>query len=57
MYFGLVDLTEEISRQYSIDCTVCLLVITLMQISNEKDEAGQREIQKLVLREKEQLKV
>lgn len=46
-YFGLVGLTQEISRQYSIDCAVCLLVTTLMQISNEKDEAGQREIQKL----------
>lgn len=41
---GLISLAEEISRQINIDCIVWLLVITLRQICNEKEQVGQQNI-------------
>ena len=43
--FALMSLAEEIVRHPTIDCVVWLLVATLMQIYNEKEEAGQTEMQ------------
>lgn len=37
--FGLIKLAEEISKQPSIDFVTWLLVFTLMQIYNEKEQA------------------
>ena len=34
--FGLIPLAEEISKQPSIDSGVCLPVLTLVKIHNEK---------------------
>lgn len=42
--FGFMELTEDISRHPSIDYVLWLLVITLIQIDNKKEEAGQKEI-------------
>jgi hypothetical protein len=42
--FGLMALAEEILRLPIIDCVTWLLVITLMQIYNVKEQVGQREI-------------
>jgi hypothetical protein len=36
---GLVELAEEISKWPSIDSLVWLLVVTLMKIYNEKEQA------------------
>lgn len=50
--FGLVALTKKTARQLSIDCVVCLLVVTLMQIYNEKEQAGQGEVQNVQFEKK-----
>ena len=42
--FGLIPLAEEISKQPSVDSVVGLLVVTLMKISNEKEQAEQIKI-------------
>lgn len=42
--FGFMELTEDISRHPSIDYVLWLLVITIIQIDNKKEQAGQREI-------------
>lgn len=42
--FGLIPLAEEISKQPSIDSAVWLLVLTLMKIYNEKEQAEQGKI-------------
>lgn len=42
--FGFMEWTEDISRHPSIDYVLWLLVITLIQIDNKKQQAGQREI-------------
>ena len=39
--FGLIVFAEEISRQPSVDCVVWLLVASLMQIFNVKEQAEQ----------------
>ena len=49
--FGLIALAE-ISRQPGVDCAIGLLVVTLMQLSNEKGSAGQREAQNVQFEEK-----
>jgi hypothetical protein len=36
--FGLISFAEEISRQPNIDSVTWLVVITLMQIYNEKEQ-------------------
>jgi hypothetical protein len=43
---------EEVSIWSTIDYVVWLLIITLMQIYNEKEQAGQREIQNVQFEEK-----
>lgn len=42
----------EISKQVCIDSVMWLLVIILMQINYEKENAGQREIQNVLFEEK-----
>ena len=42
--FGLIPLEEEISKQPGIDSVIWLLVITLMEIYNEKKKAVQGKI-------------
>ena len=37
---GLISLAEDVSRQPDVDCAMRLLVITLMQLYNEKEQAG-----------------
>lgn len=39
--FGLMSLAEEISRQPDMNRVMWLLVITAVQIGNEKEQAGQ----------------
>lgn len=43
--FGLISLTKETSEQPSIDSVMWLLVVTLMKIYNEKEQAEQRKLQ------------
>ena len=43
--FGLMVLAKEVSRQASIDSALWLLVVTLMQIYNEEEQAEQKKIQ------------
>ena len=50
--FGLMSLAEEISRQSSINCVMWLPVKTLVQIYNEKEEAGQNKCKMYSLRRK-----
>ena len=45
-------LAEEISRQLSIDCVPCLLVATLTQIYNEKEQAEQGKMQNVLFEKK-----
>lgn len=49
-------LAEEISRQSNIDSVLWLLVITFMQIYNEKEQAEQRKTQNLQFEEKRSTK-
>ena len=49
---GLVSFAEEISRLPNIDSVMWLLVITLMLICNEKEQAGLQEIQNIQFEEK-----
>ena len=51
--FGLIQLAEEISKQYNIDFVMWLLVLTLTQIHKEKEQAELGEIQKAQFKEKE----
>ena len=37
--FGLIPLAEEISKQPSIDSVLWLLIVTLVKIYNEKEQA------------------
>ena len=39
--FGLILLTEEISKQLSIESVVWLLMLTLMKIYSEKEQTEQ----------------
>lgn len=39
--FGLVAFTEEITKQISIDCAAWMLVDSLVQIFNKKEQAEQ----------------
>ena len=50
--FGLIPLAEEISKQPSIDSVVWLLVVTLMKIYNEKEQAEQGKLQNVKFEEK-----
>ena len=43
--FGLILLAEEISKQPCIDAVMWLLLFTLLQIYNEKEQAEQGKIQ------------
>ena len=54
--FGLILLAEEISKQPSIDSIVCLLAITLMKISNEKEQAEKVKLQNVKIKEKRSTK-
>ena len=47
----MIALAEEISRQLSIDSRV-VISITLRQIYNEKEQAGQKETQNVQFEEK-----
>ena len=42
--FGLIPLAEEISKQPSIDSVMWLLVLTLIEIYKEKEQAEQGKI-------------
>ena len=50
--FGLNPLAKEISKQPSIDSVVWLLVLTLMKMYNEKEQAEQGKIQNVQFEEK-----
>lgn len=52
MSLGLISLAEEIFRQAAIGFVVWLLVVTLMWVYNETEQAGQEEIQKVEFEEK-----
>ena len=45
-------MAEEISRQPSVDSVAWLLVVTFMQIYNEKEQAGQGKMQDVQFEEK-----
>jgi hypothetical protein len=45
-------LAKEFSRQSGVDCVTWLLVVTHLQIYNEKKQAGQGEIQNAQFEEK-----
>lgn len=49
---GLMVLSEEMSRQPTIDCATRLLVVTLMQICNKKKLCKQGKTQNAQLEEK-----
>ena len=49
---GLIELVEEISKQPSIDSDLCLLLVTLMHIYNEKKQVEQRKTQNVHFEEK-----
>ena len=51
--FGLNLLVEKISKQPSIDSVVWLLVVTLMKIYNEEEQAEQGKLQNVKFEEKE----
>ena len=46
MSFGLIPLAEGISKQASIDFVVWILVVILIKIYNEEEEAKQSKLQK-----------
>lgn len=48
---ALMALAQETSRQLTIDCG-CLLMITIMQIYNEKEQGGQRGMQNVQFEER-----
>ena len=50
--FEIMELAEEISRQPSIDSVMWLLVVTLMQIYNDKEQAEQGKIQNVQIEKK-----
>ena len=50
--FEIMELAEEISRQPSIDSVMWLLVVTLMQIYNDKEQAEQGKIQNVPIEKK-----
>lgn len=49
----LISLAEVISRQPNNDYVLLPLIITLMQLHIEKDQMGQKEIQNILLRVRE----
>lgn len=50
--FVSVSLAEEISRNPDVDSIMWLLLIFLMQVYNEKEQAEQEKIQNVQLKEK-----
>ena len=50
--FGLIPLAEEVLIQSSIDSVVLLLVATLIQIYNKKEQAEKVKIQNIQCEEK-----
>ena len=50
--YGQIALAEDISKQTSTDCVMWLLVASLMQICNQKEQAEQGKIQNIQLEEK-----
>lgn len=55
--YGQIPLSEDISKQPSIDCVMWLLMPSLMQIYNEKEQVEQGKIQTTVGGEKEHQEV
>lgn len=55
--FGLMSFVKKISSQLRIDSVTWLLVIILLQIYNEKDQAGPIEIQNARVEEKKNCNV
>ena len=49
--FGLSSLSEGISKQPSIDSAMSLLVLTLMKIYNEEDQAEKVKLQNVQFEE------
>lgn len=47
---------EKLSRQSSIDSVLLLLVVSLMQICNEKEEVGQKDGQNIQFEEEESIR-
>lgn len=47
-----MSLKVEFSRHFSINCVIWLLVITFMQVYNEKEQVKQREIENVQYKEK-----
>ena len=50
MSFGLIPLAEGISKHASIDFVMWILMVTLMKIYSEKDEAEKSKLQKVFFR-------
>ena len=50
--FGLISSAEEIPKQPGIDSVVGLLVVSLMKIYNEKEQAEQGKLQNVNFEEK-----
>ena len=50
--FGLIPSAEEIPKQPGIDSVVGLLVVSLMKIYNEKEQAEQGKLQNVNFEEK-----
>ena len=50
--FGLIPLPEEISKQPGIDSVMCLLVVALIKIYNEKGKAEQGKLQNIKSKKK-----
>lgn len=50
-HFGLIMLSEDISKQSSVDCVMWLLVASLIQIYNEQEQIKQGKTQNVQLEE------
>lgn len=47
---------EKVSRQSDIDSALLLLVVSLMQVCNEKEEVGQKDGQNIQFEEEENIR-
>ena len=54
--FELIPLAEEISKEPSIDIVVWVLVLTLIKVYNEKEQAEQRKLQNVQFEEKRDIR-
>ena len=50
--FGLIPLAEEMSKHPGIDSVMCLLVVALIKIYNEKGKAEQGKLQNIKSKKK-----